>query len=48
MADRYYIKCDKVCQRKVGITLFVLIAILSIMAILLVSGYLMNILLECF
>ena len=36
MAHRYYIKCDEVCQRKVGISLFVLITILSIVALLLV------------
>ncbi len=36
MAHRYYIKCDEVCQRKVGISLFVLITILSIVVLLLV------------
>ena len=35
MAHRYYIKCDEVCQKKVGVSLFVLMTILSIVAILL-------------
>ena len=36
MAYGFYIKCGEVCQRRVGISLFTLIAILSIVALLLV------------
>ena len=36
MAHRYYIKCDEVCQKKVGISLLTLLTILSIIGLLVV------------
>jgi len=36
MTHKFYIKCGDVCQRRLGISLFSLITILSIVALLVV------------
>ncbi len=36
MAHKFYIKCGDVCQRRIGISLFTLITLLSIVSLFLV------------